>query len=493
MSKDAAVKNIRRWRKDPVSFVREVFKTEPDPWQIDVLAALVNNQRLAMKACKGPGKTCLLAWVAWWFLVCFSHPKIAATSITGDNLSDGLWTEMAKWQHKSPFLLEAFVWTKTRIFAKDHPETWWMSARSWSKGSTKEQQANTLAGLHADNIMFILDEVGGIPDAVMAAAEAALANDHGDGINTARLIMAGNPTHNEGPLYRASTSERHLWWVVEITSDPDNPKRTPRVSIQWAREQIQKYGRDNPWVIVNVFGNFPPSSLNTLLGPDEVSAAMGRHLSEDVYITSQKRLGIDVARFGDDRTIIFPRQGLAAFKPVEMRGARSNEIAARVALAKSKWGSEIELVDGTGGYGSGVVDSLIQSGYSPLEINFSGKAIDNRYANKRAEMWFLMAEWVKRGGSLPNIPELAAELTAPSYTFQNGRFIIEPKDQIKERLGFSPDYADALCLTFALPEMQSNMMMPRLINSKLNHEYDPFEKLDNSKVNMKFEYDPINS
>lgn len=470
-----ANKKIRAWRKSPLKFVRDNFNVEPDPWQVEDLELLPHKNRMAWKACKGPGKTAFLSWAAWWFLVTKPHPKIAATSISGDNLDDGLWSEMAKWQAKSEFLKSAFVWTKTRIVAKDHAETWFMSARTWAKGSDQTQQANTLAGLHADYLMFILDEVGGIPDAVMAAAEAGLATG-----KETKILMAGNPTHMEGPLYRASTTERHLWQLREITADPDDPMRTPRVSIQWVNEQIEKYGRDNPWVLVNVFGKFPPSSLNTLLGPDEVSAAMNRHIGEDLYIYAQKRLGIDVARFGDDRTIIFPRQGLASFKPVELRGARSNEIAARVALAKNKWASEMEFIDDTGGYGSGVIDSLIQAGYSPNAINFSGKAIDPRYFNKRSEMWFNMAEWVKRGGCLPNLPEIAKELTTPTYTFQNGKFRLEEKAQIKERLQFSPDYADALALTFALPEMPSGnfngVALPD--KSKLLHDFDPFATSD---------------
>lgn len=479
---EIAKARLKRWREDPVLYAYEEFGLEPDPWQIDVLRAFPHEQRMAMKACKGPGKTALLAILCWNFLSTRPHPKIAATSITSDNLSDGLWPEMAKWMNKSKtgFTKTQFTWTKTRIFLNESPETWFMSARTWPKGSDSSHQADTLAGLHADNIMFVLDEVGGIPDAVMAAAEAGLANDmekHTD----AKILMAGNPTHLEGPLYRACTTERHLWWVIEITSDPDDPKRTPRVSVQWANEQIEKYGRDNPWVLVNVFGKFPPSSINTLLGPDEVSLAMRRHLRDDAFSFSQKRLGVDVARFGDDRTVIFPRQGLATFKYVEMRGARSHEIAARVAQAKAKWGSEMEFIDGTGGYGSGVVDSLLQAGMSPQEIHFSSKPIDNRYVNRRAEMWFTMAEWVKRGGQLINSPDLARELTAPTYTFQNGKFTLEPKDAIKERLGFSPDLADALCLTFALPDMPRSLalLMPGANNNQSAvHEYDPFELKD---------------
>lgn len=436
------------WKADPVEFVRDQFKVEPDLWQADVLRAFPHNNRLAMKACKGPGKTTVLAWLSWNFLATRPHPKVIGTSITGDNLSDGLWTEMARWQKESEFLKNSFQWNKQSIVSKDHSQTWWMVARTWVKGADKTAQADTLAGKHADYMMFVLDEVGGIPDAVMAAAEASLAT----GIES-KLVIAGNPTHNEGPLFRACTSERTLWHLTEISSAPNDPKRTPRVSAKWAQEQIDKYGEDNPWVLVNVFGKFPPSSLNALIGPDEVREAMKRHVDKSVFEHAQRRLGVDVARFGDDSTVLFPRQGLVAFAPVEMRNASTTDIASRIALAKSRWNSELEFVDGTGGYGAGVVDTLLQRGHSPMEVNFQGRADDSRYFNKRAEMWYRMVEWIKRGGVLPKDEQLLKELTAPLYFFSaSGKIQIEDKAQIKTRLGFSPDKADALALTFAMAE-----------------------------------------
>src|SRR5947208_13502457 len=118
------------------------------------------------------------------------------------------------------------------MFAKRSPESSWMRARSWARSANRQQQADTLAGLHADYVLFILDEAGGIPDAVMASAEAALAS-----CKEGHIVQAGNPTHLEGPLYRACTSERRLWHVTEITADPDDPKRSTRVKKEWAREQ----------------------------------------------------------------------------------------------------------------------------------------------------------------------------------------------------------------------------------------------------------------
>lgn len=476
-----AVKTLREWRANPQKFVYDNFKVNPDAWQQDLLAAMGDPKktRIAMKAAKGPGKTAGLAWCIWNFLACYAergeHPKGAAVAITEDNLKDNLWPELAKWQARSPFLKEAFTWQKERISAKAHPETWFFSARSWPKSADITQQSNTLAGLHSEYLMFVLDESGGIPDAVMAAAEGGLATG-----KWAKILQAGNPTHRAGPLYRACTQERHLWHVITITGDPDDPARSPRISVQWAKEQIEKYGRENPWVMVNVFGEFPPDSLNSLLGPEEVEKAMNRAVKHDDYAYSQKRLGVDVARFGDDRTVIFPRQGLLSFKPVELRNARTNDIASRVILGKSRWNSEVEFIDDTGGYGAGVVDSMLQAGHAPIPINFAGKADDPKYFNKRAEMWFRMANWIKRGGSLPKMPELIAELTAPTYTFASGKFRIEEKKQIKERLGSSPDYADALALTFAHEEMPGQQIegLNIVMNSHPQHlsDYDPFEE-----------------
>jgi len=468
-----AADNIRRWREKPTQFVRDVFGVEPDPWQADILDAFPHNQRQAMSACKGPGKSCLLAWLAWNFLATRLHPKIAATSITADTLADTLWAEMAKWQIKSPFLTAAFVWQKTRIFAKDHPETWFMSARSWAKAANSEQQANTLAGLHADYIMFLIDEAGGIPDAVMAAAEAALAS-----CVEGHLVIAGNPTHLAGPLYRAFTSERHLWSLTHITGDPDDPKRSPRISVQWAREQIEKYGRDNAFVKVNVFGEFPPASLNALIGIDEVQASMKRYYREYEIGAAPKILGVDVAREGDDASVIARRQGIQAFKVLKYRNINSTQGASHVSREWSEWGADACFIDMTGGFGSGWYDQLALMGRNAIGVQFSQSATNPaRYYNKRAEMYFEFAEWIKRGGALPESPEITAALTQTNYAFKGDKLILEPKEIIKAKIGYSPDEADAFALTFAHPVTPMSVR-PRRTQSVARADFDPFKSDD---------------
>lgn len=489
---------IKAWRENPASFVWDNFQTDPDAWQKDVLQVLPSQKatemRQAMQACAGPGKSAVLAWAGWYFLACYGekgeHPKGAAVGINWQNLQDNLWPEFSKWQSRSAFLSRAFTWQKTRIFANDHPETWFMSARSWSKTASIEEQGRTLSGLHSKYVMILGDESGDIPIQVFKAGEQALSN-----CRYGKILQAGNPTSHEGALYQAATKLRHLWHIVRITGDPDDPKRSPRIDAEWAKEQIKTYGRDNPWVMSFILGEFPPASVNSLLGPDEVAKAMDRHLQPDQYQHSQKRLGIDVARFGDDRTVLFPRQGLAALKPVELRSARTQDIAGRIAMAKTKWDQEMEFVDGTGGYGAGVIDALLQAGHSVMEISASGKAIDARYFNKRAECWFKMAEWVKRGGALPNDPELQKELTAPRYYFQGGKLRLEEKDQIKKRLGFSPDKADALSLTFAIDDLPATSRLEQEISGnrpKFKSDYDPMEDRQ-SPTKIKVEYDPFES
>ncbi|MDE1867544.1 MAG: hypothetical protein KGI08_07540, partial [Thaumarchaeota archaeon] len=164
---DVAAEKIKLWRDKPDVMVEELFHVTPHPKQREILRDFPENPRQAMCASKGCGKTCLEAWLAWNFLLTRPHPRIAATSVSEDTLRDTLWAEMAYWQQKSPLLKQTFTWNKKRIYSNDHPETWWMSARTWAKSADRQQQANTLAGLHAPYIMFILDESGGIPDAVM--------------------------------------------------------------------------------------------------------------------------------------------------------------------------------------------------------------------------------------------------------------------------------------------------------------------------------------
>src|SRR5690606_23022344 len=158
-----------------------------------------------------------------------------------------------------------------------------------------------------------------------------------------------------GPLYRACTSERHLWWVQEISSAPDNPKRTPRVSKEWAQIQIEKYGIDNPWVRVNVFGEFPRSQANTMVGMEEARQASLRTVGLREYSHMPKILAVDVARFGDDSTVITLRQGKVVFRQQRHRNLDNTVVASLTANLIAKHRPAAVFIDANG-VGSGVVD-----------------------------------------------------------------------------------------------------------------------------------------
>lgn len=199
--------------------------------------------------------------------------------------------------------------------------------------------------------------------------------------------------------------------------------------------------------------DFAAANENTLIPLVLAMAARGKHMIASAYEHAPKILGVDVARQGGDSSVIIRRQGLASWTPIKLDQLDSMAVASRVAQEWQTWNPDAVFVDGTGGYGAGVIDRLRQLGYTPIEVQFGGKPNDPRFLNKRAEMWWGVKEWLEQGGALPDSMELVRELSAPTYEFDRTRsvFRLEPKEDIKERIGKSPDIADALALTFAQP------------------------------------------
>lgn len=218
-------RKIKEWRENPIQFVWENFKAEPDEWQKDALQLWGRQDlpklRISLRACVGPGKSALESWCGWNFLSCYGerghHPKGAAVSVTSDNLKDNLWPEFSKWQSRSPFLQRAFTWSKERIFATDHPETWFLSARSYSKSADPEEQGRTLSGLHSKYVLVLIDESGEIPVPVGKAGEQAFSERD---CAFARMMQAGNPSSRDGLLYAAASTFSNLWHNIRVTGSP---------------------------------------------------------------------------------------------------------------------------------------------------------------------------------------------------------------------------------------------------------------------------------
>jgi len=209
---------------------------------------------------------------------------------------------------------------------------------------------------------------------------------------------------------------------------------------------------------------------------DAESAAQRAYTDKDID-GAPKVLGVDPARFGDDRSVIIKRQGIQAFEPTVYRGIDNMELAARVANIIETWDPDAVFIDS--GAGAGVIDRLRQLDYDIVEVPFGGKAIQsNLFVNRRTEMWWLIKEWIEQGGAIPNHVDLKQELSTPIYWYDAaGKRMLEAKDEIKKRLqgGGSPDIADALALTFAFPVRKK---LPRDIYDRVkknkSEEYDPY-------------------
>jgi hypothetical protein len=220
--------------------------------------------------------------------------------------------------------------------------------------------------------------------------------------------------------------------------------------------------------------DFSAAGDDQLISLTDVEVAANRTHRPGSMDYAPRILGVDPARFGDDRSVIFPRQGLQCFDPEVYRGIDNMDLAGKVADYIQRWQPDAVFIDA--GAGSGVIDRLRQLGYDVIEVNFGGKAIDDRYHNKRTEIWSLMADAVRSGLSIPNDNSLKLELATPTYKYDaSNRIKLESKDDIRKRLPDtgSPDLADALALTYSQP-VGKRMRAPVYKPAK---EYDPYEHM----------------
>ena len=226
--------------------------------------------------------------------------------------------------------------------------------------------------------------------------------------------------------------------------------------------------------------DFNASAEDQLISLSDSNAAANREYPDRDFMDAPKILGVDPARFGDDRSVIIRRQGLKASDIVMFRGLDNMQLASRVAQICQDWDPDAVFIDSGGG--AGVLDRLRQLDYDPVEVPFGGRAIlEQQFVNRRTEMWWNMKEWIEAGGWIPSDPMLRQELSTPTYWFDaQGRKALESKDDIKKRLqgGASPDIADALALTFAYPVGKRLPLEVRVRLKPISQlDYDPYDKV----------------
>jgi hypothetical protein len=331
---------------------------------------------------------------------------------------------------------------------------------------------DAMRGVRLDGV--VIDEVAQIrPEVWDDVIQPALS----DRLGWALFIGTPNGVNLFSELYFGASSKPDWHAAVYTVYDTDalDPNEVARLRGSMSEASFSR----------EYLCDFTASGTSQLISLVDVESASKRHLNEVDYAWAARIIGVDPARFGDDRSVIQMRQGRYAHKPIVLHKVDNMSLAARVSQVIKDWNPDAVFIDE--GNGGGVIDRLRQLDHNVIGVHFGGTAGSPRYLNKRTEMWFLMRDWVISGGAIPDDTEFKRDLAAPTYEFTSATDIykLEPKDDIKKRLGKSPDMGDALALTFAFPvhrDAQADAfrlvgLVPREFDHQAVLDYDPHSRM----------------
>ena len=443
----------------PVEFVEDILKADPDEWQKRVLRSVASNPKVSVRSGQGVGKTALESWVCIWFLVCRPFAKVIATAPTMQQLYDVLWAEIAKWMNDSS-VKRILKWTKTKVTMIGDEERWFATAKTATK-------PENMQGFHEEHMLIIVDEASGVSDPIMEAILGTLSGDDN------HLLMCGNPNRLEGVFFDSHNADRDQYSTHHV--DALESKRTNKSNIKML---IRKYGEDSDVVRIRVHGLFPKSSLESFISLETAEFATDQEMERKYYPERYFKdvrilhIGVDVARYGDDSTIISPRMGTYFFDLKKYTKQSTMETAGQVLLICKEYLKKYESlrrcivkVDDTG-VGGGVTDRLrevIREERLPIKVipvNNGERANDDYYLNLGAELWGNLKQTLEenlsqgiRGGKalirLPDDDELIKQLSVRKYKITSkGKIQLESKEDMKKRNVGSPDKADAVTLAF---------------------------------------------
>ena len=444
------IEQAHEFRHDPLGFVLFAWDDiEPYDWQRGILEDIGSKLKSgeltgsyaaiqeAVASGHGIGKSCLVSWVILWALATEANTKGVVTANTENQLKTKTWAEVSKW-YQSFRYRHWFVFTATAIYSADkaYERTWRIDMIPWSERNTE-----AFAGMHnaGSRILVVFDEASAIPDSIWEVTEGALT----DALTEIIWLAFGNPTRNSGRFRSCFGNMKHRWNTIQVDSRSVEGTNKEQIA-QW----IEDYGDDHDFVRVRVKGIFPRSGSRQFISSEKVGKATER--KNEVPLGTPKIMGVDVARFGDDQSVIARRHGRKLEELIKYRGLDLMELASEVAVAINKYKPDVVYVDDVG-LGGGVVDRLRQLGFSIVAVN-AGSSPEHQnkdlYFNKRAEMWERMKNWIDVA-DIPEDRDLVDSLTEIEYGYdEKMRLRLEKKEDMKKRGLASPDCADAVSMTF---------------------------------------------
>lgn len=419
------------------SFLRpENFFSDPNGTPTD-------NPRHSVRAGHGVGKGVVIAILALWFPLCHYDAKCVLTANSQDQLKTNNWPEIRKWARRLPEpLYQQIQIDEETLYVKAEPEMAFVVRRTASKHNPE-----ALQGIHAKHVLYLVDEASGIFDLVFEIAQGSLST------KGAIAVLFSNPTRKTGFFSDTHKRLRHIWKCRRVNCE-DVPRARGHI-----QEIIDTYGRDSNRYRVRVLGEFPTKDDDTVIPLEDIESAKGRKVQKtDVWPV----WGLDVARFGNDRTVLTKRQGNTLLAPpIIWRNLNTTQIAGRVVDEYRRTMNDDkpeEICIDVIGYGAGVVDNLSEPG-CPFHGRVTGinvaespstGSLDFRL---RDELWWKGREFFEaKDCSIPEngCEDLINELSTPTYTFtSSGKRIVMGKDDMKKELGFSPDIADSFLLSLA--------------------------------------------
>lgn len=426
---------VLRYRDNPADLVKNVFGAQPDPWQEEFLFHIQSGaRRISVRAGHGVGKSTACAWAVIWHLITRYPQKVVCTAPTAPQLYDALFAEIKFWINKLPaYMRQLFDITTDRIVLKSSPEASFVSARTSSK-----EKPEALAGVHSNNVLLIVDEASAVEEAVFESAAGSMSG------HNATTVLIGNPTRSSGLFYKTHHELATEWKTMHVSC-----VTSPRVTEDFVKQIKDTYGELSNAFRVRVLGEFPLADDDTLIPAELVDAAMRRDILHD---TNEPILfGVDPARFGDDAAVLCVRQGNVVLHFRSWRGLDLMSLCGAIVNEAEQFKPEEINVDSIG-LGAGLADRLRELGLPVRDVNVSEVSALNPKANRlRDELWVSVRDFLaQRACRLPNEENLRADLVTPKYNFtSSGKLQVESKGEMKKRLRRSPDYADALALTFA--------------------------------------------